>query len=190
MYIVYGLGNPGKEYVDTRHNVGFNVIEKIAEDNRVKLKISGLALIGEIKKSSYRINPFIIAKSAVFMNLSGIPVKDLLDKYNESPETLIVVHDDIDLDVGVIRLKRNSGTGGHKGIMSIVENIGNNNFIQIKIGIGRPGSKDEVVDYVLDRFNRSEETIITKIIELSEIAILDIIDSGFDYAANKYNRKQ
>ena len=190
MYIVYGLGNPGKEYVDTRHNVGFNVIEKIAEHNRVKLKISGLTLSGEIRKSSYRENPFIVAKSAVFMNLSGIPAKELLNKYNESSESMIVVHDDIDLDVGIMRLKRNSGTGGHKGIMSIVENIRNTSFIQIKIGIGRPGTKDEVVDYVLDKFNRSEETIITKICELSEIAILDIIDNGFDYAANKYNRKQ
>lgn len=190
MYIVYGLGNPGKEYIDTRHNVGFKVIDNIALNNRVKLKLSGLAFLGEVKKSSYRNNPFVITKSAVFMNLSGVPVSDILSRYRESSESMIVVHDDIDLEVGVMRIKRNSGPGGHKGIMSIIDNIGNTNFIQIKIGIGRPGNKDDIVDYVLEKFNRSEESTILKVCELSEIAILDIIDNGFDYAANKYNRKQ
>jgi peptidyl-tRNA hydrolase, PTH1 family len=189
VYIVLGLGNPGKEYTDTRHNVGFKVIEKIASDNRVKLKLSGLTLSAEIKESSLRKATFVIAKSAVFMNLSGIPAKELLDKYNEPSNSLIVIHDDIDLDIGNLRLKRSSGPGGHNGILSIINNVGNKDFCQIKIGIGRPGNKNDVVDYVLDKFNKYEEEKITEIVELCEIALLDMLDNGFEYAANKYNRR-
>ena len=117
MYIVLALGNPGVEYKNTRHNVGCRVVERIAYENRVKFKISrGTFQYAVVKDKSEKSPSFIIAKTLTFMNLSGIAAKDLLEEFKESTSSLIVVHDDIDLDIGTLKIKKDGGSGGHKGI--------------------------------------------------------------------------
>jgi PTH1 family peptidyl-tRNA hydrolase len=188
VYIVLGLGNPGVEYENTRHNVGYRVVERIASENRVKFKISrGTFQYAIIKDKSEKNSSFIIAKPLTFMNLSGIAAKDLLEELSESVASLIVVHDDIDLDIGVLKIKKDGGSGGHKGVESIIKTIGSKDFIRIKIGVGRPRTKDEVIDYVLTPFKRSEKEIIDNMVIEAIETIYDFINQGFEYAANRHN---
>ncbi len=188
MYIVLALGNPGVEYKNTRHNVGCRVVERIAYENRVKFKISrGTFQYAVVKDKSEKSPSFIIAKTLTFMNLSGIAAKDLLEEFKESTSSLIVVHDDIDLDIGTLKIKKDGGSGGHKGIESIFNALGSKEFIRIKIGIGRPENKDEVINYVLTPFKKSEEKIIDNMIIEAIETIYDFINQGFEYAANRHN---
>jgi len=188
VYIVLGLGNPGVEYKNTRHNVGYRVVERIASENRVKFKISrGTFQYAVVKDKFGKTPPFIIAKPLTFMNLSGIAAKDLLEEFSESVTSLIVVHDDIDLDIGTLKIKKDGGSGGHKGVESIIKTIGSKDFVRIKIGIGRPGTKDEVIDYVLIPFKRSEEEIIDNMVIEAIETVYDFINQGFEYAANRHN---
>lgn len=190
MYIVLGLGNPGSEYENTRHNIGFRVLDRLAYENRVKFKVAqGAFQYALIKDKSLRISPFIAAKTLTFMNLSGIAARDLLLEFGEKTTSLIVVHDDIDLDLGTLRIKKDGGSGGHKGIESIINLVGSKDFIRIKIGIGRPNVKDEVIDYVLTPFKKGEEKIVQSIITEALDSIYDFLSQGFEYAANKHNGK-
>jgi PTH1 family peptidyl-tRNA hydrolase len=190
VYIALGLGNPGSEYENTRHNIGFKVVDRLAFENRVKFKVGkGAYFFVIIKDSSSQTEPFLVAKPLTYMNLSGVAAKDLLLDFNEKIDSLVVVHDDIDLDLGTLRIKRDGGSGGHKGVESIINSLGSPNFLRIKIGIGRPGNRDDVIDYVLSPFSKGEEKTLSDVILLAEEAILDLISKGFEYTANKFNGK-
>ena len=166
MFLICGLGNPGKEYINTRHNVGFNLIDKISsyydfspfkKDNKK-----------EVLKGLIDNNPCLLIKPLNFMNLSGQPVQEIMNFYKIGKNKLYVIHDDIDLELGKIKVKLGGGNGGHNGLLNIDEMIGNE-YYRLRIGIDHPGLKDMVSNYVLNNFNKDEKNIIEeKISKITE----------------------
>lgn len=186
MFLVFGLGNPGKEYIGTRHNIGFQIVDTIAQNFRITLKhYSNKSLYNRIiRKTGEEI---ILIKPQTFMNLSGNAIAENLEKFKSTLDKILIIHDDLDLSFGSIRLKNGGGAGGHKGIKSTIDRLGTGDFCRLKIGIGRPSSSDDVVDYVLDSFNCSERKDLPAIINRAILTIFDFIDNGFNFAANRNN---
>lgn len=164
MYLICGLGNPGKKYEDTRHNVGFKFIDEILM--KYKFKILKKNKSREIYKGKIKKYEYCIFKSLTYMNLSGPPVGKFLNYYKIPKKNLVVIHDDLDLAIGKIKVKFGGGNGGHNGLLSIDETIGNS-YNRLRIGIGHPGIKNLVTQYVLENFTSKEKKIINKIIKLS-----------------------
>ena len=167
MILIVGLGNPGSKCKFTRHNVGFRVIDKLAP-----LILKGV----------------VLAKPKTYMNLSGKAVKSLLKTYTLDPKNLIVIHDDIDLLLGKIRIVKNRGAAGHKGVESIIKELGTRNFIRFRIGIqpkfGKPKSPEK---FVLQKFNKEEEKIVKQVIEKTVEAIDMVLKQGLEKAMAKFN---
>jgi PTH1 family peptidyl-tRNA hydrolase len=186
--MIIGLGNIGEEYKNTRHNVGFMVIDCLIMKWNISLKKAKYsALLGKGKISSERKEEeVVIAKPLTFMNLSGRAVKPLSDYFMVPASNIIVVHDDIDLKLGKIKIKIGGSDAGHKGISSIAGLIGPD-FIRIRIGIGRPNSKREVPDYVLATFDNDEKPLIADSIKRVADAIETIIFNGLSEAQRKFN---
>jgi len=185
LFLVAGLGNPGDQYQYNRHNVGFLVAKTLARRYSIRLKRwRNLAALGEFNLENERV---ILANPITFMNLSGAAVDAIASFYKIPSENIIVVHDDLDLPTGTIRLKRSGSSGGHKGVQSIIDKVGSN-FLRIRIGIGRPTNKDEVIDFVLSDFEDNPEEIKITIEEAAD-AVIALIDSGFERATEKYNRR-
>ncbi len=187
MKIIVGLGNPGIRYEWTRHNIGFQVVDHFASLNHIAIgsrRFKALYGIGSIGVQSV-----VLAKPLTFMNLSGDSIRKIVDHFDVEMEDLIVVHDDLDLPLGRIRIKRRGGDGGHQGIRSIIESLGGNNFLRLKIGIGRPPKGKEAAEYVLeplDKAQRSEfEGILSPAAETLEVIILQ----GVDRAMNRIQKK-
>jgi PTH1 family peptidyl-tRNA hydrolase len=164
MYLICGLGNPGKRYKNTRHNIGFKFVDEIL--NNHKFKIIKKDKIKEIYKCKIKKDEYYILKILTFMNLSGPPLSQFIQYYKIPNKNLVVVHDDLDLKVGKIKVKLGGGNGGHKGLQSIDKTIGNL-YNRLRIGIGHPGSKDLVNKYVLKKFSIEEKKEINKLIEIS-----------------------
>ncbi len=185
MWIVAGLGNPGRKYHRTRHNLGFEVADLLAERLGVKFKDKGLY---EIAEGAYRDEKIILVKPLTYMNLSGNALKSVKDYYRTPPDRIIVVHDDLDMPPGRVKLKKGGSSGGHKGIQSIIDRFSDNSFLRVKIGIGKP--VDEPVEgYVLRRFNKTERPLIDNAIAKAADAVMEIIISGIEIAMNIYNKK-
>lgn len=180
MKLIVGLGNPGKEYESTRHNIGFMIIDKFLGDIKYKEKFSGLYYEKDMGEK------VIFLKPQTFMNNSGFCVKKFVDYYKISPENILVIHDDLDLEVGKIKYKINSSSGGHNGIKSIINNLKTQNFIRLKIGISST-NKDQIIDYVLGKFSKKEidEINVNDIIN----SINDYINNDYTFVMNKYNGK-
>jgi len=181
--IIIGLGNPGEQYKNTRHNVGFMAIDKFAEINNFpdfNLQKKANALVAENEN-------IILAKPQTFMNESGKAVRQITKPYTLNPKPLlVVVHDDIDLPVGKIKVVQERGSAGHKGVESIIQNIGNDGLIRIRIGIG--GAKDvEAMDIVLKKFSETEQKVMDEVIEKTAEAIKCLIDNGLEKTMNEYN---
>ncbi len=158
MYLIFGLGNPGNRYRLTRHNIGFMVLEKLATRLEVDLKQKSFnALWGKGKIAGKNV---LLAMPQTYMNLSGNAVRRLLAFFKADINNLIVIHDDLDLPFGTIRLKTGGGNAGHKGLESIVENLGSSDFMRVRLGIGRPADKARIESYVLERFEPEEEAIV------------------------------
>ena len=156
MWVIAGLGNPGKKYSRTRHNIGFMVLEEVARRHTVDLKVRKDYRVG---KGSLDAHNILLIEPLLYMNMSGTIIKKILLKYSILPEHLITIYDDIDIQIGRLKIKKKGSSGGHKGIESIIQNIGSQEFIRIKVGIG----KDEGIlaeNYVLRRFKRREIPII------------------------------
>ena len=186
MFLVFGLGNPGKEYVDTRHNVGFQVIDAIGSSFRIPIKqYACKSVFGRLKRQNDE--EIILLKPQTFMNLSGEAVAECLIKFKGTLDKTLIIHDDIDLPFGTLRLKNGGGSGGQKGIKSIIERVGTGEFYRLKIGIGRPSSASDVIDYVLEKFNCSERKDFPVVIQEAILTVLDFVDSGFHFAANRHN---
>ncbi|HZD59940.1 MAG TPA: aminoacyl-tRNA hydrolase [Anaerolineae bacterium] len=183
-----GLGNPGVEYERTRHNIGFMVVERLAQAVGISLsKRSRLVRWGEGLIVQERI---ILAEPLTYMNNSGLAAKELLRAQEAAPERLIVVYDDLDLEPGQIRIRQNGGSGGHKGIRSIIGQVSSENFIRVRIGIGRPPGRQDPADYVLSPFSKSEREEIEVSIEEAADAIAYIIVNGVAKAMNEFNRRR
>jgi peptidyl-tRNA hydrolase, PTH1 family len=184
--LIVGLGNPGRQYVLTRHNIGFIVLDQLAAEYCIDITLKGFDAIygrGKIKN-----NQALLAKPQAFMNRSGMAVSRLFDYFKIADyKDLIVVHDDLDLPFGVIRLKADGGPGGHKGLISVIEHLGTTEFLRIRMGIGRPAFKTSTEDYVLNRFPDDEMKRLTKVIAAAGEAVADILSLGIQTAMNNYN---
>lgn len=187
MYIVIGLGNPGTEYEKTRHNVGFMVVERLAQSRGISFSSkSKLARWGEVVISNEKV---ILAQPLTFMNNSGLAVKELLRMPGADPKKLMVVYDDLDLESGQIRVRLGGGSGGHKGIRSIMGQIGSEDFIRIRIGIGRPPGRQDPSNYVLSPFNKHQWEEVDIAIEKAMDAIVHVVTEGVVSAMNRFNRR-
>lgn len=187
MYLVVGLGNPGEEHENTRHNLGFRVVEEVAQRlalPELKFKRKCNALVGECKVDDHKV---IIAEPQTFMNLSGDAVASLSQWYKIPPDHLIVVHDDVDLEPGQIRVKCGGGAGGHHGIESIMARAGTPDFIRVRLGIGMEGLVGDVSGYVLEQIPSSQGPLINEAITLAADAVLSIVAEGLSAAMNKFN---
>lgn len=190
MWIIAGLGNPGNKYSGTRHNIGFRVIDQLSEQYDIKLEDRDIYSIG---KGAVKGADVFLLKPLTFMNKSGLAVKKTLKKLNilsdNLVDKLIVVHDDLDIDTGLIKIRKGGSSGGHKGIESIIQEIGTKDFVRVKIGIGR--QKDiPAHEYVLCSFNLSEKNLIKDVIINTVNAVASIVTEGVDKAMNKYNRSK
>ena len=186
MYIIVGLGNPGREYVGTRHNVGFLVLEKLAaRENISVLEKKHKAIIGKGIVAGVKC---VLAKPQTYMNLSGESVRQLIDYYKvDETSELIVISDDISLEPGQIRIRKKGSAGGHNGLKNIIANLGHDSFIRVKMGVGEKPRGWDLVDYVLGRFSKSDREAVEEAADRAVEAIRTIIADGPDAAMNRFN---
>ena len=185
MYLVVGLGNPEKEYSGTRHNMGFDVINKISEEYNIpveKSKFKGLYGSGMIESEKV-----ILLKPQTFMNLSGESLREIIDFYKISLEEIIVVYDDVDIDVGNIRIRKSGSAGSHNGMKSIIQHLGTTNFYRIRVGIGNQKENIDMINYVIGKVSKEEYAELEKGILKAKEAVVEIIKNNIDKAMNKYN---
>ena len=187
MYIIVGLGNPKKEYDNTRHNIGFMAIDEIAEKNNISvIESKHKALIGKGIVGGQKV---ILAKPLTFMNLSGESVRQLVDYYKIDEECeLIVLYDDISLTPGKLRLRKKGSAGGHNGIKNIIAHLGHDNFMRVKIGVGEKPKGYDLADYVLGHFSKDEMPIMKEALKNTAGAVEMIIADSIDAAMNKYSK--
>lgn len=199
MKLIVGLGNPGREYLFSRHNIGFMVVEALALKHSINInRLKHQSMLGTGQIAGEKV---WLAKPLTYMNLSGSAVKALLgSSFELSPESLVVVHDDMDLELGRIRFKAKGGSGGHKGLVSIMEKVGTREFIRLKIGIGRPTPEGfpypevppheenpGVKNFVLGRFTSQEEPVVKEVITKAAEALETFLLEGIETAMNRYN---
>ena len=184
-FLLIGLGNPGREYRDNRHNTGFMLIDRIA----VRLNARGMKLQSKAIVTSvlYEDKKLILAKPQTYMNLSGHSVQGLANFYKLPLENLLVAHDDLDLPYGTIRMRPGGGPGGQKGVASTIEHLGTKDFVRLRIGIGRPPGRMDPADYVLQDFSRDEMKTLSEILDHAADAVLVFVKEGLDTAMNKFN---
>jgi len=183
MWAIVGLGNPGRKYSRTRHNIGFMVIEEIARRYDIDLKEKEKYRIG---RGSINGQDVLLIEPLLYMNRSGTILKEILGRFNIPLWRLIIIHDDLDMEVGKIRIRRKGSSGGHKGIESIIQGISSKDFVRLKIGIGRDRDISPE-DYVLSRFRRDEIYLIKKTIEKASDAVALILTEGIEKAMNKFS---
>ena len=185
MKIIVGLGNPGDEYKNTRHNLGFMVIDKL--EDLLKISPNKKRLGGLVGTGSYKGEKIVLVKPQTFMNLSGDCVVKVLKYYKLTSEDLIVIYDDIDIEVGKIRIKSSGSPGTHNGMRDITKKIGTNDFVRVRVGSGKPRETQDLVDYVLSNIKKDEKVPIGKAVENAADSIVEILENGTASAMNKYN---
>jgi PTH1 family peptidyl-tRNA hydrolase len=183
MWVIAGLGNPGKKYSRTRHNIGFMVLEEVARRHAIDLKDRKGYVIG---KGFIDTHPLLLVKPLLYMNLSGPVIKKILRRFSIVPEHLITVYDDRDIQIGKLKIKKKGSSGGHKGIDSIIQHISSQEFVRLKVGIGREeGIPAE--DYVLSKFKRRELPVMKQMIHKAADSVETIVTDGVDRAMNLFN---
>lgn len=187
MRLIVGLGNPGTAYAGTRHNVGIRVIERAAARWGISLTTRGIAIRGAGRLGSVRLE---LAGTLDWMNLTGPPTKGLLREFKLTPEDLILVHDDLDLELGRLRIKQGGGHGGHNGIKSVIEALGTSEFVRVKIGIGRPAPRQDSADYVLEVFSKEEVEILRPSLDRAVDALECLAHRGAAIAMNQFNVRE
>ncbi|MEK6224134.1 MAG: aminoacyl-tRNA hydrolase [Thermodesulfobacteriales bacterium] len=187
MMLVVGLGNPGKEYTLTKHNVGFLVVDELGKRVGIDIQKSKFqSLYGE---GFLEGNKILLLKPQAYMNRSGGAVSSASDFYKIPPENIIVIHDEMDISLGRIMIKPGGGSAGNNGIKSIISSLGSKDFIRIRIGIGKPNAKSDGANHVLSNFNKSESAMVEESIQTAADAVLEIMNNGLEKAMNKYNVK-
>jgi PTH1 family peptidyl-tRNA hydrolase len=185
--IIVGLGNPGTQYRMSRHNVGFQVLDRLARLNHISIRTKRFkSLYGTGWIGSQQV---LLSKPMTFMNRSGEAVKKTTDFFRLKMEDLVVVHDDLDLPFGRLRFKRRGGDGGHQGVRSILERMGGNNFLRLKIGIGRPPPEMDPADYVLGFFGRNEQPPLDQILSRAADSLKIMLLEGLEKAMNQFQEK-
>lgn len=188
MYLIVGLGNPGKQYAHTRHNVGFDVLEKLSAKMGVSITRSkSKALVGEGFVAGQKV---VLALPQTFMNLSGEAVQELAHWYRVEPEHLMIVYDDVDLAPGFIRIRKNGSAGTHNGMRSIIGCLGYENFPRLRVGVGQKREGYELADWVLGHYIGEEADAADKAFDLAAEALLDYIRNGIESAMCRYNTKK
>ncbi len=186
MYLIVGLGNPGRDYLETRHNIGFEAVDALCAKYDISLsKEKHRAIIGEGRIGGEKV---VVAKPQTFMNLSGESVRELQDWYKIEPEQILVIYDDISLPTGKLRIRERGSAGGHNGIKNIIYQLGTDVFPRIKIGVGRPEHPEfDCKDYVLGRFSKAEtEILVPAVVRVAE-AVETLIAQGAAVAMNRFN---
>ena len=185
MFLIVGLGNPGEEYEHTRHNAGFDTVDKIASEIGVRYwKNECGALTG---KGAYHDIDVVLAKPQSYMNTSGGPVKHLMNAYGVSPDRLVVIHDELDIDSGTIRVKFGGGHAGHNGLRSICDKLGTRDWFRVRCGIGRPPGRMPVADYVLSLPKKDAADDFAQATDLGCEAALFLIEHGLEKTQQKFN---
>ena len=185
MWLIAGLGNPGAKYRGTRHNLGFEVVDRLALAAGIKISrefkkaLTGRGRVGRQEA--------VLAKPQTFMNLSGVSVAALARHWRLSADQLIVVHDDLDIELGRLKLSAGGGAGGHKGVASIIEHLGDPGFVRLKLGIGRPLG-EEVERFVLTRFGPEEKQIVEPVLRKGVEAVESVVEDGLLKAQTEFNR--
>lgn len=185
MYLIVGLGNPEKDYENTRHNMGFQAINKIAKQYEIEItrkKFKGLYGTGNIEGEKV-----LLLKPQTFMNLSGESIKEVLQFYKIDSEKIIVLYDDIDIEPGKIKIKKAGGPGTHNGMKSVVHELNTQKFKRIRIGIGMPKHKEDLIEYVIGAIPEEDKEELEKGVELAKQAVIETIKNGIDKAMNKFN---
>jgi peptidyl-tRNA hydrolase, PTH1 family len=185
MKLIIGLGNPGKQYEQTRHNVGFMVIDKLSKELSIPLdrhKFNGIYGIGHISGEK-----IILLKPLTYMNLSGECIRPLMDYYEINDDEIVVIYDDLDLPVGKIRLRAKGSAGGHNGIKSMISHLASQEFNRIRVGVDRPNNGMKISDYVLGQFTKEEEQGIQEAIDRSVNACEKWLSTSFIQVMNEYN---
>ena len=183
MILIVGLGNPGKQYEQTRHNIGFDVIDYMANKYNIDVnreKFKGICGEGFIENKKV-----ILLKPLTYMNLSGESIRELANFYKLEDDEIIVVYDDISLDIGRLRIREKGSAGGHNGIKSIIQNLGGDKFPRVKVGVGQP--KDNLVNHDLGKFSKEDREHIEKVIPVVSDAIVEIVKNDAKESMNKFN---
>jgi PTH1 family peptidyl-tRNA hydrolase len=184
-YLIVGLGNPGREYKETRHNMGFMLVDRLA----VRLDARGMKLQSKaiVITAQYEGQKLILAKPQTYMNLSGQSVQGLLRFYKLPIENLLVAHDDLDIPFGTIRMRPGGGAGGQKGVLSTIQQLGTQEFARLRLGIDRPPGRMDAADYVLQDFSRADLKALSEILDRAADAALTFVTEGLNPAMNKFN---
>lgn len=185
MKLVVGLGNPGPEYARTRHNVGFWVVDRVAE--RRGLPLAERAYRSAVARGSVAGEPYVLIEPQTFMNRSGAAVRSAADDLGVAPDRILVAYDDLDLPVGKLRLRSAGGAGGHRGVASITEALGTKEFPRLRVGIGRPERGGDVVEWVLEPPSASESEALASAVETAAEAVECWLAEGLPSAMNRYN---
>jgi peptidyl-tRNA hydrolase, PTH1 family len=184
--LVVGLGNPGSEYSETRHNVGFRVVELLAA-RAGGGRFSKHRSHSDVLEGRLAGRRVVLAKPRTYMNVSGGPVAGLLKYFSVPAEDLVVIHDDLDLGFGVVRLKRGGGEGGHNGLRSISSSIGTRDYLRVRFGIGRPPGRQDPADFVLKRFSGAEKKELEFAVDLAADAVEALLDDGLEATQNRFH---
>mgnify|MGYP000877516671 CR=1 FL=1 len=188
MYLIAGLGNPGKQYENTKHNVGFLTIDVLAEKLGIRVsKIKHKALTGEGFISGEKV---ILVKPQTYMNLSGESIREILSFYKADPERLVVIYDDIDLPMGSLRIRKKGSAGGHNGLKNIIKMLGHDTFTRVRMGVGEKPKNYDLADYVLGHFPVEERKVMDDATKTAAEAIRMIITESADAAMNHFNSKK
>ncbi|EOU1683267.1 aminoacyl-tRNA hydrolase [Clostridium perfringens] len=183
MILIVGLGNPGKQYEQTRHNIGFDVIDYMA--NKYNIDVNREKFKGIFGEGFIENKKVILLKPLTYMNLSGESIRELANFYKLEDDEIIVVYDDISLDIGRLRIREKGSAGGHNGIKSIIQNLGGDKFPRVKVGVGQP--KDNLVNHVLGKFSKEDREHIEKVIPVVSDAIVEIVKNDAKESMNKFN---
>lgn len=188
MYLIVGLGNPETDYSKTRHNMGFNVINKISNEYGIEVNKSKFkSLIGSGIINNQKI---ILLKPQTFMNLSGEAIIEVMNFYKISEDKLIVIYDDIDIEPGSIRIRKSGSAGTHNGMKSVIENIKTEKFCRVRVGIGKPKEHMDMINYVIGHISEDDVKLLDSGAEMAKDAVIEIIKNNVDSAMNKYNKKR
>lgn len=188
MKVIVGLGNPGKKYAQTRHNIGYRVVDFLAD--KINCSVSredfhaciGYGRIGDEK--------VCLMKPTTFMNLSGKSVKSIMDYYNLTPQDFLIIFDDVELPLGSLRLRPQGSSGGHKGLQSIIDCCKANTFPRLRLGVGKPSQPIDLADYVLMPFDATEKAVVNKMIQDASLAVESWVLNGIEITMNHFNRKE
>jgi PTH1 family peptidyl-tRNA hydrolase len=184
-FLIVGLGNPGREYKDNRHNFGFMLVDRLTVRLNARMsRVQAKALVGSV---NFENNKIILAKPQTYMNLSGQSIQGLAHFYKLPLENMIVAHDDLDLPFGTIRIRPGGGPGGQKGIASTIERLGSKDFRRLRMGIGRPPGRMDPPAYVLQNFPKADLPILSEILDHAADAVLAFVTEGLNAAMNKFN---